>query len=337
MFLARFQFNVPLWWKLRVEDPLLFALPKTEGWSLLSPICYPCLTSLRRPETHEFPEVVPGVKFGPSAEIALATSDESRFKNATKHPKLLEDAVGDLLLRLRHATGQADMPKLSSCMGYFFGEEADLPKNAPSASPLIRGYVQKYRWSSAVTAEHVHAAVKLDRDFVPLTHEVMLLDALAAHRASDYASSILYAAVSAEGAFGFAIDREHRRVLASHANDRFRIIGLNQAGGGLIHKDPVYERLRSKQDFGVLIHELSLYVLRRSLLAEDEALYQQAKRLYATRNRIVHVGGGGGKAITPFPVDAAGSIAALKTCLALFSWLGERADFVLPDVQFESV
>lgn len=112
---------------------------------------------------------------------------------------------------------------------------------------------------------------------------------------------------------------------------------LAQAGGIFVRKDPIYERLRHRSDFNVLLHELSLYVLGRSLLAEDQALYANAKRLYSTRNQLVHSGGLlEDETNPPLQLDATGAMTALKTAAALFSWLGLRHDFPLPEGAFVS-
>ena len=57
-------------------------------------------------------------------------------------------------------------------------------------------------------------------------------------------------------------------------------------------KDPVYFYIFqiTRTEFRPLLHEAPLYVLGRSLLVESESLYQQAIRLYRTRNQIVHRG-----------------------------------------------
>jgi hypothetical protein len=87
----------------------------------------------------------------------------------------------------------------------------------------------------------------------------------------------------------------------------------------------------------VLLHELSLYVLRRAVLADDQALYADAKRLYSTRNQLVHSGGlVENETNPPLRLDAEGATTALKTAGALFAWLGLRDDFPLPDGEFVS-
>ena len=100
-------------------------------------------------------------------------------------------------------------------------------------------------------------------------------------------------------------------------------------------QDPIYERLRQRSDFNVLLHELSLHVLRRSLLAENQELYADAKRLYSTRNQLVHSGGlVENETNQPLRLDAGGAMTALQTAIAVFSWLKLRNDFPLPDGEF---
>src|SRR6202007_2360917 len=107
-------------------------------------------------------------------------------------------------------------------------------------------------------------------------------------------------------------------------------------GGRLTRQDPIYKRLRKgRADFGALVHEASLYILHKSLLVEDEALYQKAKRLYETRNDLAHSGEVDEKEPNAtYALDQNGSIAALRTAIGVFSWLGERADFPLPILDF---
>jgi hypothetical protein len=145
----------------------------------------------------------------------------------------------------------------------------------------------------------------------------------------------LYSAISTEVALGTVIDESYDRVLAAPNDERFRMIELAQAGAVTVRKDPIYERLRQRSDFNVLLHELSLYVLRRSLLAENQELYADAKRLYSTRNQLVHSGGlAENETNPPLRLDAGGAMTALQTAIAVFSWLKLRNDFPLPDGEF---
>jgi hypothetical protein len=209
----------------------------------------------------------------------------------------------------------------------------------PTRQPAVlapEGYtVQKYWFATAITAEHIRAAAAFDPDFIPPTYEGLLLDGIAAHRGGDYRHAVLYAAMSAEVAFGSVIDEAYERIIAARNDGRFRVIALSQAGGKSVYKDPIYEKLRGRSDFNVLIHELSLYVLGRSLLTEDQGLYQSAKRLYLTRNKLAHLGDlPEGDANQLYALDAKGALAAIATTVSLLAWLGEPADFPLPEISF---
>jgi len=135
--------------------------------------------------------------------------------------------------------------------------------------------------------------------------------------------------------FGSVIEDAYARILAAEKDDRFRVIELHQAGGVTVRKDPIYERLQNRSDFTVLINELSLYVLGRSLLMEDQVLFASAKRLYSTRNRIVHSGElPENDSNSTYSLDEGGAMASLRTAVSLFAWLGLRNDFPLPGMEF---
>lgn len=332
MHLAFFSLAGQIAWKLSPQDPPLFALPSLADWSLVNPLLYPQLPILHAP-TEPATHVSDGEHLWFTSEIVLA----SAAKSAENDRDGLRRFVGELLVRLRHVSGQATMPGPDSLMGWGFDEVDELP--APAFNTWSGKFrFQNYIVTTAISAERIRAAAALGPDFSPPTHEVLLLDAIVAYRDKDYRKAILYTAISIEVAFGSVIEDAYNRILASQADDRFRVVELPQSNG-TVRKDPVYERLqnRSRSDFSVFLHELSLYVLRRSLLVENQALYADAKRLYSTRNQLVHSGGlAETESVPPYPLDERGAMAALRTAVALFSWLGIRNDFPSPEVQFVS-
>ncbi len=337
MRLVSFSFADRITWRLCGDGPSLFPLPGTSDWFLVNPLLYP---QLPVPSFERNPVIPVALEkhFWVNSEIvfcngkeAIQEPDASKFEN-------LVPIVSDLLVRLRHVSGQATLPRPESLV---VGGETNIdelpPLPADSSLPevLSRSRVQKYLWSTAITAERIAAATALGPKFIPPTHEALFLDAIAAFRGNDYRRAVLYATISTEVAFGTVIDETYDRVLAAPDDERFRVIALAQSGGVSVRKDPIYERLRHRSDFNVLLHELSLYVLRRSLLAEDQALYADAKRLYSTRNQLVHSGGLiENETNPPLRLDAAGAMTALETAAALFSWLRLRNDFALPNDGF---
>lgn len=341
MRLAFFNFSDRIAWRFRGNDPALFPLPGTTDWSLVNP---PLYFQLPTPSFERNPAVAvePGKYFQVNSEIVFAATGQQATADRQLDEFKFDDLVpvmADLLVRLRHVSGQATLPRLES---FISGGETkvdelpSLPADSSYYEEMARARFQKYLWSTAITAQQIAAAVALGPKFVPPTYEVLFLDAVGAFRGRDYRRAILYATISTEVAFGTVIDDAYNRLLAAPNDDRFRVIALVQAGGTTARKDPIYERLRNRSDFNLLLHELSLYVLGRSLLVEDQSLYADAKRLYTTRNQIVHSGELVEETNPPIRLDTNGAATALKTAIALFSWLGARNDFPLPDDGFLS-
>jgi hypothetical protein len=345
MLLARFQFGRRISWKLNKDDPSLFALPDAKEWALLAPLLYPQLPIPAANSDILFDAIAPGKYFIMSKEVVLATHNDQiieEFKRdkADVHKDLplnLREILEKLILRLRHAGGQATIPNYKSLM-CTFAEISALPVFDPSAFPLRPSTVNEYWWKTAITGEHLRALGSSGAKLIPPTHDMLFLDAVAAYREGDFRRTMLYAAMSTEIAFGAVIDNAYEHILTAPEDDRFRVIQRSLAGGAVASKDPVYDHLRRHIEFGVMINELALYVLRRSLLIENETLYQKAKRLHSTRNKLAHAGAvDEPESNATFALDESGSMEALETALALFSWLGERADFPLPKSAFVKI
>ncbi len=79
-----------------------------------------------------------------------------------------------------------------------------------------------------------------------------------------------------------------------------------------------------------MLHEAPLYVLGRSLLVESESLYQQAIRLYRTRNQIVHRGEILDGPEDVFEFSRSDAIAGVQTALDVCGWFGLKEQYDLP-------
>jgi hypothetical protein len=343
MLIASLHFGSAIRWILDSADPPFFDLHESSEWVLMNPLF--SVPVIQHDEKRAIMAVEVGEYLITSDQVFLATQNNQIIQShkqrtagsvKTETPEVYELA-GRMLLRLRHASGQATMPKIETLQFVTFFE-TDSPVCVGPLPEVQGGAVQDYILRTAITAQHICAPPGHSGDFVPPTHEVLFLDAVAAYRSYDFRKAILYAAIAIEVAFGSVIDSAYAHVLAAPRDERFRVIARTQAGGAQVLKDPIYERLRGRLDFDLLINEVTLYVLQRSLLVENEALYQRAKRLNLTRNKLVHAG------VLREPttddllaLDKNGSMAALETALDLFSWLGERADFPLPKFSFAAV
>jgi len=161
---------------------------------------------------------------------------------------------------------------------------------------------------------------------------MLLLDAISAYRDGDSKRAILYSAISVETVARTRLSEEYESLLrAGDVNGMLRIISLPQRDGTCAAKDPIYEYLDSKSEFRLLVHELALYVLKRSLLIENEPLYQDAMKLYRTRNKIVHQGElPAENEASCFTISDAGALAAINCAIGVLKWFGTPDEHILP-------
>jgi hypothetical protein len=155
----------------------------------------------------------------------------------------------------------------------------------------------------------------------------VMLDALGAEEQHDYRKAILFSAIAMEVCVRRVIDDAHVQVLATRMGAH-RVIEVGVAGGARVAKDPIYDLMIKAADrLARLLHEQSLYILNRSLLVENEALYREAVELYSTRNKIMHEGmpaeGGG-----ILSIDASGAWRAIKTATEVLAWLGDAGPYL---------
>src|SRR5262249_50025803 len=147
---------------------------------------------------------------------------------------------------------------------------------------------------------------------------------------SDYQKALLYAAIAVESMAEAQIEDRHSGQLDSlRPQIRLRILPFKQAGGLVVRKYPIYEYLRRRKSFSVLLHELPLYVLGRSLLHEDQELYRLALKLYKTRNTLAH-GRIPEDKDKEYQVSSHDAINALQCAKRVFEWYGCPTGFVLP-------
>jgi hypothetical protein len=126
MFLCLFNFRNRIAWSLSSEDPVLFPLPGTREWSMVNPLLYPQLRILAQ-KTDPPIRVPSGQHLWFNSEIVLAREENS--SGSANDPKRLIPVVGELLLRLRHLTGQATLPGPESLLATGFLEVDELPAN----------------------------------------------------------------------------------------------------------------------------------------------------------------------------------------------------------------
>jgi hypothetical protein len=272
MYIAAYWLAGEIFWRLSPGDPLGLPLDFSPGWSLINPSLYWGLPSnVMMPFGTEEPiPLGDGFCLLGSRRIVficdnLCASSEAEFAT-----------VRDALVRMRHVSGQAMISGNDPVISTTMSLESQLPE-----AKFPEGFegtmnVATYPLETAITMAQVAVAFSQVQQFMPLSYENILLDSIAAHRTHDFRKAILYAAIACESAVGTTVDEAYEKSILPGTDRRWRVVNT-KSRSQVVAKDPVYEKLRNnRSDFRGLLHELSLYVLGRSLLIENENLYQDA-------------------------------------------------------------
>lgn len=258
--------------------------------------------------------------------INLSTTPNTAFA-------VIPQYVESLAVNLRQTSRQVDLSRKFVGIAQF--ERTELPKpDFPKMAAQSECLLAKYIWDTAITWEQlVLADSEIVNKAIPI-HEKLILDAIHALRDRDHRRAILYSAISIES---LAATRLNEIYVAAtqhpNASSNLRIISRPQANGAMLARDPVFEFLFEKSKFAERLHEVSLYLTGKSLLVDNEPLYQQALKLYRTRNKIAHLGEPPTRE-SYFEMEENDAIIAIECALEIFQWFGEQNDFPLPKLGF---
>ena len=269
-----------------------------------------------------------------SPSLVLIREDSAPEMRNENDSEQLHSAIGALLKKLRHLSGQADMPKQEDLLVMMFGEIDTLPEFAATEFHGGAATIQTYPLAVAITRPNVEAAAALPDDFSPPVYSVLILDAISAFLASEHRISILFSAMAMEVGFGIALDGAYDAALQEPDNIRYRVLKIPIGGDKFTLKDPIYDRLRERDNFSIRMHEMALYVLGKSLREDNNALYRDALVLYRSRNKIVHSGTTEDAQEEVLPIERDGAKKALRISADCLTWLGLYPGFKLPKLQF---
>ena len=223
--------------------------------------------------------------------------------------------------RLRHLSRQAALPP-QPCAAFHVGALPDF--DHVDAAKEVRAY-EAGVWSTwndfsetAIQTRHLVEAARLGPEFSPSIHSDVLLDAVHAFAQNDFRKTILYAATAIESAASFILAKAYADAVSSAAS-HFRIVSIQGE-----ERDPIWEHLSKGTSFRALLHERPLYLLRRSLLVEEKGIYDNARRLYASRNKYAH---GAQPQENTLQLVRQDALLAIQCARAVLEWFGEDARY----------
>jgi hypothetical protein len=267
------------------------------------------------------PQVIPlpdGTRF--------AASDRITFTTQASDPETALEIALFYLRWMRFVSGQASLGV--DILGYEVQPDGPLTHLEISQSIALRLRLLKNVEGTALTFRALRSRLAMAADLrVPVYAEV-LLDAVDASDTGDVRKAILYAAIAVEVMATTKLDDAFKEEVKRGAHS-LSLVTRALPGGKTVQKDPLFDQLHesAKRNFRILLHELPLYVSRRSLLVDNEEMYQQLLKLHATRNDLVHTGGVGGST-DRLPVDHDGAKEAMRLAIAAFQWFGAEGRYV---------
>jgi hypothetical protein len=337
MIIVKVVFSEKIRWLIHKDDPATYNLQSFSPWLFLNPLSYPKIPS----------------RFGTNLDSGVTAAIEDSvlvemnamifvYPGAAIDNDLNVDEFNKyhvaFLTNLRHASKQAELSRAQSSIVSVetTTEEAKMlelmiPSFPHGFQNSENFFLRKYLIDTAITWKHLETA---DRTMVNNNLPVfstLLLDAIHAFMEGDYRRAILYSAISAETVARIKLDEVYNALLEEgDAGGTLRIVS-SQKGRNVVVEDPIYKYLSDKHDFRLLLHERPLYVLRRSLLIDQQALYQNAMKLHNTRNQIAHQGeipiGG---ETSYFGITKPDAQAAIECAIDLFKWFGVTDEYIIP-------
>jgi hypothetical protein len=323
-------------WKVSTADPQFYRIHAYSGVELVTPLVFPDL--IRSRFVNDAPRVLgslDGLYLLRTEGIALRIDDADVEKYSLQDGRFfLLDVAAMLLDALRYFSKQAEMRTGSDHFVSFQWVTID-GLALPSPAARNESFIARSLVDTAITRAHIESACASSVEFRPPMFDTLFLDAISAHAAHDYRRSILYSAMALETAAAVVLDERYEIEVRQSGSAAWRSIALPQAGGQTIRKDPIWDMLRAREDSNSLLHEGALYILKRSLLVENQVLFRQAKRLRATRNKIVHQGEPPELATDQYlSIDRDGSAEALNCTKTVLDWLGIAERYTLRDPGF---
>lgn len=334
----------PAVWKAKQEDPNPIYLKSLPDWCILSPLVHPTLaiggsTFSSIPEvvgigegfailrSHLIVFLVPSINALQSLAPAGTPDSLSYFLG-----DFLPSFAGDFVRKLKHITKQAGLP---SETGYGLSVRPDEPQMPafPTASKQGNVMLPAYELDTAITADSLLLADGLPSTESISIYDSLILDSIQALLERDYRRALLYSAIAMETYASTVLEDSYSNSLnVDPSPPNLRITNFTIAGGNTQKKDPVFAYLteRSRTEFTLLLHEIPLYLSGRSLLVDDEPLYQKAVRLYKTRNRIVHRGFVPEEDTNLFNLISSDAKIGLQTALDVCYWFGMSEAYALP-------
>ena len=320
-----FHLAEPIRWKVKLDGKVEIELDSFPDWKIVTPLGIAQSTAANVCRWATIPIALSNSEYLLDCEDLILHYTGS-LCDRTEVSAIAETICVNILSRLRFVSGQSGIrPNIVAKYEATLTSSSGLEANFYSLNKVGSISTRDYIWYSALTDEMLERAGKLESSFEVPIHNEILQDGLQALVELDFRRAILYAAIAVESFSNQCLQESLATAVIDRAT-RHRFVEVANGRGDFVVKDPVWEYLASGTDFSKLLHVRPLYLMGRSILVENEALYSKALKLYATRNKIAHVGEPPTKP-EYLPVNSLGAKEALRTAVDVVRWFGDCSPY----------
>jgi hypothetical protein len=279
-----FLLNRGIWWNVDRSFPRVLKIRGHEQLKFINPVLYKFIEGAEfSPFTSNNVSTVGlnGAVLVCSSNLCFLVNDNYTL---TEESRL----VHQLLQKLRWISKQA---LIDDQINLYTSCEIDkLPRVQIDNFEKRLGSIRTHIIDTAIKYSDVQRAVRLIDIAIP-AYSTVFLDAIAAFHRGDYKTSVLYSAIAMDAAARNMVNKEYQQHIKRKRPASFlRISSRRIDKNNVKTEDAVYAYLTQNDRFKQWLHEIPLYLLKRSLKFDNNVLYTSAIKLYEIRNGFVHTG-----------------------------------------------
>lgn len=219
-----------------------------------------------------------------SHSIVYEVSEDLGFEEATNQIKEISSQLVSILKY--HSKQPTIKNKILGSIEYEIDEINLVPEKIKYTKDEFE---PNYNLATAVDRRVIEKSTQ-NINFDPPIFNELILDAISAYQQKNFRMCILNCAAALETASSQKLKNTFDEIKSDEGkSDHLRVYEIN-AGDGKHYKDPIFKSLSKSNSFTTNLHELPLYILKKSLLIEDKDLYDFADKIYSTRNSLIHSG-----------------------------------------------
>lgn len=301
-------------WRINADSPDICKLKSLDVYYLINPYQFSIEYKDKNLLIGEHHSLINGDCLIQTSGIILKTIDDVKIDY-----EILSNKLNDFFRYLRFESMQVDIQSNNSVFSILIHDK--ITKGVIDIPKISEMFIRSDYYFSTITWDNIRNADNnlANKKEIPIYEEI-LLDAHKSMLENEYNQVILFSVIAIESllAHKYSDSYEFEKSRKIKRKDLRLIKNHDET-----YNDPILKSLLNGTDFKKLLHEIPLYLYKKSILCDNQSLYNNLLKLYTTRNKIVHWGGpleiDNSKM---FDVNEESAKIAIKSANEVFNWIG---------------